>query len=212
VSYQSITARILIDIKAINFNFDNPYTLTSGKKSPVYVDCRKIISFTRERNQIISFAESYLTENNIEFDILAGGETAGIPYASILAERLNKPMIYIRKKPKKFGKRSQIEGYFKDKQKCILIEDLATDGKSKAIFINAMRENKLQVNDTFVIFYYDIFKKEKLELNKMGIKIHFLCSWSHILNEIKKIKILENKNIESLEKFLFKPNEWKYNE
>ena len=75
-----------------------------------------------------------------------------------------------------------------------------------------MRENKLQVNDTFVIFYYDIFKKEKLELNKMGIKIHFLCSWSHILNEIKKIKILENKNIESLEKFLFKPNEWKYNE
>ena len=108
MSYQSITAKILIDIKAINFNFDNPYTLTSGKKSPVYVDCRKIISFTRERNQIISFAESYLTENNIEFDILAGGETAGIPYASILAERLNKPMIYIRKKPKKFGKRSQI--------------------------------------------------------------------------------------------------------
>ena len=212
MSYQSITARILIDIKAINFNFDDPYTLTSGKKSPVYVDCRKIISFTRERNQIISFAESYLTENNIEFDILAGGETAGIPYASILAERLNKPMIYIRKKPKKFGKRSQIEGYFKDKQKCILIEDLATDGKSKAIFINAMRENRLQVNDTFVIFYYDIFEKEKLELNKMGIKIHFLCSWSHILNEIKKIKILENKNIESLEKFLFKPNEWKYNE
>ena len=212
MSYQSITESILIDIKAINFNFDNPYTLTSGKKSPVYVDCRKIISFTRERNQIISFAESYLTENNIEFDILAGGETAGIPYASILAESLNKPMIYIRKKPKKFGKRSQIEGYFKDKQKCILIQDLATDGKSKTIFINAMRENKLQVNDTFVIFYYDIFKKEKLELNKMGIKIHFLCSWSHILNEIKKIKILENKNIESLEKFLFKPNEWKYNE
>ena len=212
MSYQSITAKILIDIKAINFNFDDPYTLTSGKKSPVYVDCRKIISFTRERNQIISFAESYLTENNIEFDILAGGETAGIPYASILAERLNKPMIYIRKKPKKFGKRSQIEGDFKEKQKCILIEDLATDGKSKVIFINAMRENGLQVNDTFVIFYYDIFEKEKLELNKMGIKIHFLCSWSHILNEIKKIKILENKNIESLEKFLFKPNEWKYNE
>ena len=212
MSYQSITAKILIDIKAINFNFDDPYTLTSGKKSPVYVDCRKIISFTRERNQIISFAESYFTENNIEFDILAGGETAGIPYASFLAERLNKPMIYIRKKPKKFGKRSQIEGDFKEKQKCILIEDLATDGKSKVIFINAMRENGLQVNDTFVIFYYDIFEKEKLELNKMGIKIHFLCSWSHILNEIKKIKILENKNIESLEKFLFKPNDWKYNE
>ena len=154
MSYQSITAKILIDIKAINFNFDNPYTLTSGKKSPVYVDCRKIISFTKERNQIISFIESYFIENNIEFDLLAGGETAGIPYAAFLAERLNKPMIYIRKKPKKFGKRSQIEGDFENNQKCILIEDLATDGKSKEIFINAMRENGLKVKDTFVIFYY----------------------------------------------------------
>ena len=212
MSYQSITAKILIDIKAINFNFDNPYTLTSGKKSPVYVDCRKIISFTKERNQIISFIENYFIENNIEFDLLAGGETAGIPYAAFLAERLNKPMIYIRKKPKKFGKRSQIEGDFENNKKCILIEDLATDGKSKEIFINAMRENGLKVKDTFVIFYYNIFEKEKLELTKMGIKIHFLCSWHHILNEIKKTKILENKKIESIEKFLFKPDEWECNE
>ena len=212
MSYQSITAKILIDIKAINFNFDNPYTLTSGKKSPVYVDCRKIISFTKERNQIISFIESYFIENNIEFDLLAGGETAGIPYAAFLAERLNKPMIYIRKKPKKFGKRSQIEGDFENNQKCILIEDLATDGKSKEIFINAMRENGLKVKDTFVIFYYNILEKEKLELTKMGRKIHFLCSWHNILNEIKKTKILENKKIESIEKFLFKPDEWESNE
>ena len=212
MSYQSITAKILIDIKAINFNFENPYTLTSGKKSPVYVDCRKIISFTNERNQIISFAENYLIENNIEFDLLAGGETAGIPYAAFLAERLNKPMIYIRKKAKNFGKRSQIEGNFKNNQKCILIEDLATDGKSKAMFVNAMRENKLQVKDTFVIFYYDIFEEGKLSLNKQDIKIHYLCTWFHILKEIKEKKILENKYIESIEKFLYKPDEWKHNE
>ena len=209
MSYQSITARILIDIKAINFNFDDPYTLTSGKKSPVYVDCRKIISFTRERNQIISFAESYFTENNIEFDILAGGETAGIPYASILAERLNKPMIYIRKKPKKFGKRSQIEGYFKDKQKCILIEDLATDGKSKAMFINAMRENKLQVKDTFVIFYYDIFDISKTPLAVLDVKMHYLCTWKNIINMLQKNRILSNNEIENLKFFLSKPEKWR---
>ena len=92
MDYQSITAKILIEIKAINFNFDYPYTLTSGRKSPVYVDCRKIISFPKERNQIISFAENYFKKNKIDFDLLAGGETAGIPYAAFLAERLNKPM------------------------------------------------------------------------------------------------------------------------
>ena len=208
MDYQSITAKILIKIKAINFNFDYPYTLTSGRKSPVYVDCRKIISFPKERNQIISFAENYFKKNKIDFDLLAGGETAGIPYAAFLAERLNKPMIYIRKKAKGFGKRSQIEGDFQNNQKGILIEDLATDGKSKAIFINAMRDNNLEIKDTFVIFYYGIFKEEELNLKKLGIEIHYLCTWHHVLNQIKKDKILENKNIESIEKFLFEPDKW----
>jgi len=80
------------------------------------------------------------------------------------------------------------------------------------MFVNAMRENKLQVKDTFVIFYYDIFEEGKLSLNKQDIKIHYLCTWFHILKEIKEKKILENKYIESIEKFLYKPDEWKHNE
>ena len=70
MSYQSKTAKILIDIKAINFNFKSPYILTSGRKSPVYVDCRKIISFTKERSQIISFIQKYIIKHNIKFDLL----------------------------------------------------------------------------------------------------------------------------------------------
>ena len=204
MNYQSVTAKILINIKAINFNFDTPYILTSGRKSPVYVDCRKIISFTEERNEIMMFAEKYFIKNKIEFDILAGGETAGIPYAAFLSERLNKPMIYIRKKPKGFGKNSQIEGNFKHNQKAILIEDLATDGKSKITFIDVMRKNNIKVNDTFVIFYYNIFKEANSYFKEMGIKIHYLCTWENILEELKKGKILENNKIIELEKFLFK--------
>ena len=86
MNYQSITAKILIDIKAINFSIKNPYTLTSGRKSPVYVDCRKIISYPKQRNQILNFMQNYLSEKNIKFDLIAGGETAGIPYASFLSE------------------------------------------------------------------------------------------------------------------------------
>ena len=114
---------------------------------------------SKERNLILKFAIEYFEEKKLTFDLLAGGETAGIPYAAFLAEKLNKPMIYIRKKPKAFGKNSQIEGEFNTNDKCILIEDLATDGQSKAIFVNAIRNNKLQIKDTFVIFYYNIFKK-----------------------------------------------------
>ncbi|MBG76345.1 MAG: Orotate phosphoribosyltransferase [Alphaproteobacteria bacterium MarineAlpha5_Bin12] len=211
MDYKQTTAKILIDIKAINFNFQNPFILTSGRKSPVYVDCRKIISFTKERNLIIQFMENYLRDNKIDFDLIAGGETAGIPYAAFLAERLQKPMIYIRKKPKGFGKKSQIEGNFNINEKSILIEDLATDGKSKMSFIDTMRENKIKINDTMVIFFYGIFEKAEEELKKQNIKIHYLCTWHDILDEIKKEKKLENNEIDSLEKFLFNSENWTKN-
>jgi len=203
LDYQSITAKILIDIKAINFNLNNPFTLTSGRKSPVYVDCRRIISYPKERNKILTFMQNYILKNKIEFDLIAGGETAGIPYAAFLSERLNKPMIYIRKKQKGFGKNSQIEGYYKKNQKSILIEDLATDGGSKIKFVESMRENKIKINDTFVIFYYDTFKEEESQLKKLNIKIHFLCSWYHVLKIVKKEGILNNKDILEVENFLY---------
>ena len=120
-NYQDKVAKILIDIESVKFSFNNPFIVTSGHKSPVYVDCRKIISFKNERNIILNYAEQYFEEKKLDFEILAGGETAGIPYAAFLAERLQKQMIYIRKKPKKFGKNQQIEGNFIEGQKAILI-------------------------------------------------------------------------------------------
>ena len=119
INHQNEVAKILIDIGSIKFSFEKPFILTSGKKSPVYVDCRKIISFVKERNKILNFAHQYISQNKIEFDLLAGGETAGIPYSAFLAEMLQKPMIYIRKKPKGFGKNQQIEGHYQKDQKAI---------------------------------------------------------------------------------------------
>ena len=148
-----IIAEKLIDIESVKFSFENHFTLTSGLKSPVYVDCRKIISFLDEREFIMNEALNYFEKNKIQFDLVAGGETAGIPYAAIISEKIKKPMVYIRKKPKGFGRNQQIEGNFKEKQKAILIEDLATDGGSKVVFVEAMRKAGLIVNDIFVIFY-----------------------------------------------------------
>ena len=210
-NFQEIVAEILINIESIKFSFNNPFTLTSGKKSPVYVDCRKIISFVKERNKILDFANKYFEENKIVFDLLAGGETAGIPYAAFLSERLQKKMIYIRKKPKSFGRDNQIEGYYQKGQKAILIEDLATDGGSKVIFIKALRKFGLKVSDIFVVFYYDIFNINKTPLGSMNVRIHSLCTWKNIISVISKKKIFTEKDINSLKIFLNKPESWRKN-
>ena len=202
-------AKILIDINSINFSFDNHFTLTSGLKSPVYVDCRRIISFAKEREIILNKAISYFKKLNLSFDVLAGGETAGIPYAAFLSEKLKMPMIYIRKKNKGFGINKQIEGKFEKKQKVLLVEDLATDGGSKIMFVNALREADLKVKDIFVIFYYDIFSFEKSELYKLKVKIHSLCTWKHIVEYIKSEKIYTENEILNLKEFLRDPDKWR---
>ena len=210
-NFQDIVAKILIDIESIKFSFDKHFTLTSGYKSPVYVDCRKIISFVKERNTILDFAKEYFKENNLEFDILAGGETAGIPYAALLSEKLQKKMIYVRKKSKGFGKNQQIEGYYTKGQKAILIEDLATDGGSKVIFVEALRNSGLEVSDIFVVFYYDIFDFNKTPLGDMDIKIHSLCTWKNVINVISDKKLFSEKEINNLKIFLESPEVWRKN-
>ncbi len=202
-------AEILLNIESIKFSFTKPFTLTSGLKSPVYVDCRKIISFTNERDFIMKKAINYFQENKITFDIVAGGETAGIPYAGFISEKLHKPMIYIRKKPKGFGINKQIEGYFKNNQEAILIEDLATDGGSKVIFVEAMRNAGLVVKDIFVIFYYDIFNFHESALSKLNVNIHSLCTWRDIIEALEKKELFNSKDINSLKNFLSNPSKWR---
>ena len=204
-----IIAEKLIGIESVQFSFENYFTLTSGLKSPVYVDCRKIISFIDERDFIMNEAINYFKKNNLEFDLVSGGETAGIPYAAIISERIKKPMLYVRKKSKGFGKNQQIEGSFKDKQKAILIEDLATDGGSKVIFVEAMRKAGLTVKDIFVIFYYDIFNFKNSVLSKLDVKIHSLCTWKDIISVIERKKIFNPSDIINLKEFLSNPDEWR---
>ena len=204
-----IIAEKLIDIESVKFSFENHFTLTSGLKSPVYVDCRKIISFLDEREFIMNEALNYFEKNKILFDLVAGGETAGIPYAAIISEKIKKPMVYIRKKPKGFGQNQQIEGNFKEKEKAILIEDLATDGGSKVVFVEAMRKAGLIVNDIFVIFYYDIFNLENSVLSKLNVNIHSLCTWKDIISVIEKKNIYKENDIKNLKKFLSNPDDWR---
>jgi len=174
-------ADILLKIGCVNINFKKQFTLTSGKKSPVYVDCRKLISFPEERDVIINEMAMMIRRKYKKSVLVAGGETAGIPYSSFLCQKLKLPMIYIRKQPKGFGKGKVIEGEFKTKSPSILIEDMATDGGSKIYFIQSMRKNKLNVKDIFVIFFYDIYPSAKKNIKKMNVNLNYLTSWNEIL-------------------------------
>ena len=204
-----LIAEKLIDIESVQFSLGNHFTLTSGLKSPVYVDCRKIISFVEERTFIIDTAIQYINEKKLDFDLVAGGETAGIPYAAYISEKIKKPMIYIRKQSKGFGKNQQIEGNFSKNQKAILIEDLATDGGSKVIFVEAMRKAGLAVKDIFVIFYYDIFNFEESVLSKLNVNIHSLCTWKDIISVLEKRNTFNKTDIENLKEFLSRPDDWR---
>ena len=179
---QEKVANLLLSIGCVNIDFKKQFTLTSGKKSPVYVDCRKLISFPKERELIINeMSKQIKSKYKGNSTIIAGGETAGIPYSSFLCQKMKYPMIYIRKSPKGIGKGKLIEGEFKKNTQSILVEDMATDGGSKLHFIKALRQNKLKVKDIYVVFYYGIYPKAKKNISKMKVNLNYLTSWRDIL-------------------------------
>ncbi|MEL6744721.1 MAG: orotate phosphoribosyltransferase, partial [Pseudomonadota bacterium] len=178
--------------------------------SPVYIDCRKLISYPRIRSAVSDFgcATVMRAAGFEKYDVVAGGETAGIPYAAFMAERLGLPMIYIRKKPKGFGRNARIEGDLKEGQRVLFVEDLTTDGGSKIGFADAIREAGAEVTDTFSVFYYDIFKDAPATLKQHGMNLHYLTTWHEVLAVARAQKLFDDKTLEAVQEFLGAPYAW----
>ncbi len=204
------TAKMLLDIKAVNFRPKEPYILTAGWASPVYIDCRWVISFLEERRRIMKLGADLLRSSmDVEaLDMVAGGETAGIPYGAWLSEELSKPMLYIRKKPKGFGRNAQIEGNMPEGKKVLLVEDLATDGGSKIMFIDALRAGNAEVTDIFVVFFYSAFPGAEETMAKAGVNLHFLANWWDVLEQAEKGNYFSEDDIQGVKDFLADPYGW----
>jgi orotate phosphoribosyltransferase len=205
-----LTARMLLEIKAVDFNTAEPFTLASGLPSPTYVDCRKLISYPRIRSTLMDFLSvTVMRDAGFEaFDNIAGGETAGIPFAAMVAERLALPMTYVRKKPKGYGRNARIEGKMSEGERVLLVEDLTTDGGSKLSFVDAIRETGATCGHTAVIFYYGIFPETEKTLGDHGIQLHSLCTWWDVLAEAKLQKSFDPETLAEVEKFLNAPRDW----
>jgi orotate phosphoribosyltransferase len=205
-----LTARALLEIKAVHFNAETPFTLASGLPSPTYIDCRKLISYPRIRSMLMDFmAVTVMRNAGFEaFDNIAGGETAGIPFAALVAERLALPMTYVRKKPKGYGRNARIEGAMTEGQRVLLVEDLTTDGGSKLSFVDAIRDTGAICAHTAVIFYYDIFPGTEERLAEHGVTLHHLCTWWDVLAEARAQGAFDAATLTEVEAFLNAPRVW----
>lgn len=205
-----ITARILIETESVLFRPEDPFVLTSGLTSPVYIDCRRLISFPRARGKLMDMGAE-LIEEAVGFesiDIVAGGETAGIPFAAWIADRLMLPMAYIRKKPKGFGRGSRIEGQMISGDRVLLVEDLTTDGGSKISFVDGIRDAGGECAHTFVIFHYGIFPEGIQVLADHGVKLHALATWWDVVACAEEEGYFDAEALAEVRKFLNNPKEW----
>jgi orotate phosphoribosyltransferase len=203
-------AKILLDIKAVNFRPEEPYRLTAGWASPVYIDCRKLISFPAARQTVTRLAKDEILEavGAGKLDAVAGGETAGIPYAAWISDALNLPMQYVRKKPKGFGRMAQIEGELTEGQKVMLVEDLASDGGSKILFVKALRDAGAVCEHCLVVFFYGAFPGAIESLAQDNIKLHYLCTWADVITAAEAGDYFPAKSIAGVRKFLEDPAAW----
>ncbi|MEK7572938.1 MAG: orotate phosphoribosyltransferase [Patescibacteria group bacterium] len=186
-------AEILLSIGAVSLNVKKPFRYSSGILSPVYTDCRLIMSYPKERKIVINLLAKAISSYG-SFDVIAGTATAGIPHVAWIAGKLNLPMIYVRNKSKDHGKENLIEGVLKKRQKVVVVEDLISTAQSSVFTINAARSVGAIANVIFAITTYNLLKsKEVLKENKVKlISLTNLSDLSSIALKNKHITVREH--------------------
>ena len=201
---QAALASSLWQHKAIRVQTEEPFELASGNRSPVYINCRSVISSPDFMVLFTAAARSLLA--TVAFDAVAGGATAGIPYASYLAADLNRPMLYVRKSAKGYGTGSQVEGAVTDGWQVLLVEDLITDGGSKLPFIDALKAQRTVVEDVLVLFDREQGGRELLAQH--GVQLHALVGWGQALGAGIEQGEVESEEVSEIESYFDDPAGW----
>lgn len=206
--YSKQIAEHLLNCRAIQLSPDKPFIWASGWNSPIYCDNRITLSFPEIRSEISSALIEKIKSEVEEFDYVAGVATAGIPQASIIADRLNKPLIYVRPSPKSHGMKNQIEGKMEKNCKCIVIEDLISTGGSSIKAVDVLRNEGAQVLGLFAIFTYG-FPASKENFEKANLKYHYLSDYDQMLKQAIKRGDIREEQIEELSEWRKDPSIWK---
>jgi len=203
------TAKILIDIGAINFSLVTPFRLSSGFLSPSYIDCRKIIAYPSAFKSITDMMIDTIKSDMSPLpDYIIGGETAGIPFSAVIAEKMGLPLSYVRKKAKDYGKNKLIEGDIFKEKNSLLVEDLMTDGKSKINFVENIRSHGIKCDLSLVVFKYNIFNEADISMKRNNIKVHHLTDWEDVYNQMRFMNTFDSSILLEIRKFLDDPVSW----
>lgn len=200
-------AEILLDVGAVDLSPKNPFTFTSGIKSPIYCDNRLLMSHVDERRKIIDAFEELLKEEGVAFDVIAGTATAGIPHASWLSELENAPMIYVRDSKKEHGKKNKIEGVLKENQKVLVVEDLMSTGGSSAGAVEAVRSAGGIVNYCAAIFTYGL-EKSKKKFDELDCNLITLTDFETLIRVAEKRGDITGEEKKELKKWQADPDNW----
>ena len=197
----------LININCVQFSVQNPFTWVSGIKSPIYCDNRKINSYVDIRRIVLDAFIELILDKFPDCEIIAGVATGGIPMGALIADKLNKPFIYVRQKPKEHGLMKQVEGSFKAGDKIVLIEDHVSTGGSSLKAIQGLRDVNLNVQAIISIMTYG-FKESIQRFEDNNITHYSLCNLDVILDSAESMGIINNLEKESILRFRENPKTW----
>jgi orotate phosphoribosyltransferase len=205
----SAAARLLLEAGSIHVSRERPYVLGAGWASPVYVDCRRLIGEPRFRHEAVRLAAAAVA-TVIEpgsFDAIAGAKTARIPFASWLADTLDLPLRYVRKRQLGIGHNAQVEDGFVEQLCVLLVDNLTTDATSKVSFASGLRQAGAVVTDVLTIFYHCAFPGAGDRLSGTGLSMHALATWNDVLRADPNHRFdpVDRKQIED---FLSDPVAW----
>ena len=210
--YNNIVARevaeYLLEIKAVVLNPSQPFTWTSGIKSPIYCDNRKTLSFPKVRTFIKTSFADILTDEFKHADVIAGVATAGIPHGALVADVLNLPFVYVRDKPKGHGLENQIEGKLEKGQKVFVIEDLISTGGSSLKAVEALREAGAEVLGLGEIFTYG-FEKAVKAFEAADCKFFTLSNYEILLDKAIEDNYVKEAEKEELIQWYKDPESWR---
>jgi orotate phosphoribosyltransferase len=178
----------------------------SGDFSPIYINCRQLISHAAFMNLFTASARLLCEAKSVTADVLAGGETAGIPFAAFLAQSLSLPMVYVRKEKKGHGLSSLVEGQLPSNADVLLVEDLITDGESKLHFIDAVQACNAKVENVLVLFDREQGGREILR--GRGINLHAITTMSSVIQLAETEQLLSQSELLSLREYLGSPHKW----
>ncbi|MDO9183153.1 MAG: orotate phosphoribosyltransferase [Bacteriovorax sp.] len=200
-------ARGLIENRCIQLSPQNPFTYASGLKGPIYCDNRLVLSHVFFREKIIEAFLETINKHSLNFDLIGGIATAGIPHAAFIADRLKLPMIYIRPKAKEHGAKNQVEGDYLPNQSVILVEDLVNQGASLADAMKGIHEAKLISNQCLCIVDYQTLTSEK-RLKELSITLYSLTDFEHLVEAATELKFIDSDGKKLLMDWHADPKEW----